>query len=325
MEPGTHPVGGVDYPRTLQEFDTWFATEEGCAQYLERLRWPQGFRCPGCGGVKAWLTTRRLLHCSGCGRQTSLTAGTLFTSTRKPLRTWFQAMWYLTSQKLGVSALGLKRVLGLGSYETAWTWLHKLRRAMVRSGRDLLCGRVEVDESYVGGEEEGTAGRYTEKKALVVIAIEVHVPKGFGRVRLRQVPDASGASLTPFVRDVVTPGSLVVTDGWPGYNGLAKLGYEHERHVLSGSREPAHALLPGPHRVASLLKRWLLGTHQGAVSRDHLNYYLDEYTFRFNRRTSKARGLLFHRLMEQAAHVKPCPYSRIVRGSGESADEPVRT
>lgn len=276
MEPAPHPVGGVNYPRTLAEFDAWFATEADCARYVERLRWPQGFCCPRCGETKGWLTARRLVHCGGCGRQTSLTAGTVFEGTRKPLRTWFQAMWYVSNQKFGVSALGLKRVLGLGSYETAWSWMHKLRRAMVRPGRDLLSGRVEVDESYVGGEKEGASGRYTESKALVVIAIEVHEPRGFGRVRLRRIPDASGASLAPFVQDVVSPGSTIVTDGWRGYNGLEKLGYGHKRKVISGSGQAAHALLPGPHRIASLLKRWLLGTHQGAVSREHLDYYLDE-------------------------------------------------
>lgn len=316
MEQERHPVGGVDYPRTLEEFDAWFTTEEGCERYLERLRWPHGFRCPKCAGAKGWRTARRLFHCGDCGRQTSLTAGTVFEGTRKPLRTWFQAMWYVTNQKFGVSALGLKRVLGLGSYRTAWTWMHKLRRAMVRPGRDLLSGRVEVDESYVGGEEEGVNGRETERKALVVIAIEVHEPKGFGRVRLRQIPDASGASLEPFVHDVISSDSTVVTDGWQGYRGVAKLGYTHERRVISGSGLAAHAMLPGPHRIASLLKRWLLGTHQGAVSREHLDYYLDEYTFRFNRRTSKARGLLFHRLMEQAVHTEPVPFARIAKGTG---------
>jgi transposase-like protein len=193
----------------------------------------------------------------------------VFEGTRKPLRLWFQAMWYVTNQKFGVSALGLQRVLGLGSYRTAWTWMHKLRRAMVRPGRDLLSGRVEVDESYVGGEEEGVNGRETERKALVVVAIEVHEPKGFGRVRLRQIPDASGASLEPFVHEVISSDSTVVTDGWQGYRGVAKLGYAHERRVISGSGQAAHTMLPGPHRIASLLKRWLLGTHQGAVSREH--------------------------------------------------------
>lgn len=305
-------MGGVDYPRTMQEFDAWFATEEGCARYVQRLRWPEGFRCPRCGGEKAWLTARSLLHCAGCQRQTSLTAGTLFEGTRKPLHVWFQTMWYVTNQKLGVSALGLKRVLGLGSYQTAWNWLHKLRRAMVRPGRELLSGRVEVDECYVGGDEEGVSGRQKGGKALVVIAVEIHSPKGFGRLRMRQVPDASGASLLGFVQDVVAPRSVVATDGWAGYSGLAALGYVHERHALAGSGQVAHAVLPGPHRVASLLKRWLLGTHQGAVRHQHLDYYLDEYTFRFNRRTALARGLLFHRLMEQAVQLAPVTYHQLV-------------
>ena len=211
MSPGphrSHPVGGVDYPRTLQEFDTWFSSEAACAEYLQRHRWPGGFRCPACRGARAWTTGRGLLRCSACQRQTSPVAGTILEGTRKPLRTWFQAMWYVTNQKFGVSALGLQRVLGLGSYQTAWTWLHKMRRAMVRPGRDRLSGSVEVDETYVGGVEEGVHGRETHKKSIVVIAVEVLSPKGFGRVRLRQVPDVSGASLVGFVRDVVQPGSV---------------------------------------------------------------------------------------------------------------------
>lgn len=309
-----HPVGGVDYPRTLQEFDEWFGTEEGCSQYLGRLRWPEGFQCPGCGGPKAWLTKRNLFHCAQCQQQTSLTAGTLFAGTRKPLRVWFHAMWYLTSQKSGVSALGFQRALGLGSYQTAWAWLHKLRRAMVRPGREFLHGCVEIDESYVGGVESGVKGRQTEDKAIVVIAVEVLSPKGFGRVRLRQIPDVSGPSLLSFVREVVAPGAELVTDSWRGYNGLSTAGFIHQKHNISASGDPAHVLLPGPHRVASLLKRWLLGMHQGAVRREHLDYYLDEFTFRFNRRTSHARGLLFHRLMEQAAQIEPTTYRGIIGG-----------
>jgi transposase-like protein len=243
-----------------------------------------------------------------------LTAGTLFEGTRKPLRVWFQAAWYVMNQKFGVSALGLQRILGLGSYQTAWAWLHKLRRAMVRPGRELLRGRIEVDETYIGGDEEGVSGRELVGKALVVIAIETKIPKGFGRVRLRQIPNASSESLVGFIREVVAAGSLVVTDGWQGYAALPASGYRHERRVVSGRQEPAHVVLPGPHRVASLLKRWLLGTHQGAVRHEHLDYYLDEYTFRFNRRHSKARGLLFHRLIEQAADTGPTTYRQIVGG-----------
>lgn len=221
-------------------------------------------------------------------------------------------MWFVTSQKYGASALGLKRVLGLGSYETAWSWMHKLRTAMVRPGRDRLRGTVEVDETYVGGEEHGVAGRETEKKAIVGIAIEVKDPKGFGRVRMRRLADLSAASLTLFVCQAVEPGSIVRTDGWKGYNSIENHGYVREKYVISGSGDPAHVVLPGVHRIASLLKRWLLGTHQGAVSSKHLDYYLDEYTFRFNRRTSRARGLLFYRLMQQAVSLEPLPYRAIV-------------
>ena len=307
-----HPIGGIDYPRTLQEFDDWFATEDKCANYLMRLRWPQGFSCPGCGSQTSWLTARNLLHCKQCHRQTSVTAGTVFEGTRKPLRVWFQAIWYLTNQKLGVSALGLKRVLGLGSYQTAWTWLHKMRLAMVRPGRDMLSGHVEVDETYIGGAEEGVRGRKTVTKSIVIIAIEVHSPKGFGRIRLRQIPDVTGPTLIGFIKDVVSAGAIVSTDGWSGYNGLSALGYQHKRRVQSGSDDPAHVVLPGPHRIASLLTRWLIGTHQGAVRDEHLDYYLDEYTFRFKRRSAKARGLLCHRLVEQAVQIKPTTYRGIV-------------
>lgn len=208
-----HPVGGVDYPRTLQEFDGWFTSEEACVAYLRRVRWPDGFQCPGCGGSKAWATGRGLLRCAGCHRQTSAVAGTIFEGTRKPLRSWFQAMWYVTSQKPGGSALGLQRILGLGSYQTAWAWLHKLRRAMVRSHRDRLHGPVEVDETYIGGVEPGVRGRKTVKKAIVVIAAEKD-GKGIGRIRLGRVRDVSAASLLPFVSKAIEPGAEVHTDGW---------------------------------------------------------------------------------------------------------------
>ena len=223
-------------------------------------------------------------------------------------------MWYVTSQKFGGSALGLKRVVGFGSYQTAWTWLHKMRRAMVRPDRERLSGNVEVDEIYVDGEEAGVSGRETQKKAIVAIAVEVLSPKGFGRVRLRRVPDVSAASLTPFVCDMIAPGSIVRTDGWRGYDRIHKHGYTRDKVVLASSGDPAHVVMPGVHRIASLLKRWLMGTHQGAVSNKHLDYYLDEYTFRFNRRSSRARGLLFYRLAQQAVQADPVPFRQIVGG-----------
>ena len=297
------------------ELERRFSSEEACRAYLRELRWPDGFRCPACGAGRGWPAGRRdLMECAECHRQTSATAGTIFEGTRKPLAVWFRAMWWMTNQKSGVSALGLQRTLGLGSYQTAWAWLHKMRRAMVRPGRDRLKGRVEVDETYVGGEEAGAVGRYTEKKAIVAVAIEIHKPKGFGRVRLRQVPDVSGDSLVGFVRDVVDEGTIILTDGWTGYAGLSQHNYVHEKTVLSASGDPAHVAMPGVHRVASLLKRWLMGTHQGAVSTRHLDYYLDEYTFRFNRRTSRSRGKLFYRLVQQAVAVEPVPYKQIVGG-----------
>lgn len=307
-----HPVGGIDYPRTMKEFDEWFASEAACIAYITKLRWPKGFRCPSCDNPKGWSTSRGSIRCSKCQLQTSPTAGTIFEGTRKPLRTWFQAIWYVTSQKFGGNALGLKRVLGLGSYQTAWTWLHKMRRAMVRPGRDRLRGRVEVDESYIGGEEKGVHGRKTEKKAIVAIAVEVLSPIGYGRIRMRQITDLSFKSLVDFICDTVEPGSTVLTDGWKGYNHVSRHGYLHEVVVISSTGDPAHVSMPGVHRIASLLKRWLLGTHQGAVSKKHLGYYLDEYTFRFNRRKSKARGLLFHRLCQQAVEVRVMQYKQLV-------------
>jgi transposase-like protein len=223
-------------------------------------------------------------------------------------------MWYVTSQKLGGSALGLQGVLGLGSYQTAWAWLHKLRRAMVRPGRDRLTGTVEVDETYVGGPETGVAGRKTETKAIVVIAAQQE-GKGIGRIRSRRVANVSASSLLPFVRDAVEPGARVHTDAWMGYHGLKAAGYGHQVTSIARSGQLAHELLPRVHRIASLLKRWLLGTHQGAVSARHLDYYLDEFTFRFNRRRSRARGLLFYRLLQQAVNVDPVPYHSLVGGN----------
>ena len=314
MDTQVSPVAGKDYPRTYQQFLEWFTDEAACRKYLFHCRWPEGFVCTRCGKkAEPWITARGYLHCRMCEGEISVTAGTIFDRTRMPLRMWFSTMWFVTSQKDGASALGLKRVLGLGSYQTAWTWLHKLRRAMVRPGRDQLRGRVEVDETYVGGHETGgKRGRGSEGKEIVVIALEVHSPKGFGRVRIRRVPDVSGVSLVPFVCDVVEKGSEILTDGWGGYNRLSERGYGHNQTVLSDTGDPAHVSMPGVHRVAALLKRWLLSTHQGSVSGKHLAYYLDEYTFRFNRRTSRSRGMLFYRLMEQAVVTAPLPYRRII-------------
>jgi transposase-like protein len=236
---------------------------------------------------------------------------------------WLRAMWWVTNPKAGINAIALQRALGLGSYQTAWAWLHKLRRAMVRPARDRLSGRVEVDETYVGGEEQGVQGRETYKKAIVAISIEVHDPKGYGRLRLHHVSGVTAADLTPFVCDAITPGSTVLTDGWAGYDRIEKHGYVRQRIALSSRPDPAHVAMPGVHRIASLLKRWLLGTHQGAVSNKHLAYYLDEFTFRFNRRACRSRGKLFYRLAQQALLVDSVPYRRLVDGASNTAPQQV--
>jgi transposase-like protein len=299
-----------DYPRTVMELEERFSTEEACRDYLVRLRWPAGFVCPRCQAPGNWTATRGRLICRACRYQASVTAGTIFQDTRKPLRMWFRAAWHITSQKNGASAVSLQQVLGLGSYMTAWTWLHKLRRAMVRPGRDRLRGTVEVDETYWGGEEEDAIGRLTEDKAVIAVAAEED-GKGIGRIRLRSIPDVTKASLHGFIAEAIEPGSTVRTDGLNAYLGLE--GYVHDRQVQRRQPEGEH-LLPRVHRVVSLLKRWLLGTHQGAIGHAHLDYYLDEFTFRFNRRTSASRGKLFYRLLQQAVQVDPTPYKNIVGG-----------
>jgi len=298
-----------DYPRALMQLEGRFSTDAACRAYLEALRWPDGFVCPRCAATEVWRMGRGLLLCRVCRHQASVTAGTVFQDSRLPLTLWFRAMWYVTSQKNGASALGIQRVLGLGSYQTAWAWLHKLRRAMVRPGRDRLDGTVEVDETYVGGQKPGKRGRGAGGKALVLIAAQIKDGQ-IGRIRLSHVNDASAASLVPAVEAMVVPGSTVCTDGWAGYSPLGSKGYQHS--VVREAGDVGEDLMPACHRVASLLKRWLLGTHQGAVSHRHLVYYLDEFTFRFNRRASRSRGKLFYRLAQQAVQVDAVPYTKLV-------------
>ncbi len=307
-----------DFPRDLPEFEASFSTEAACREYLFRLRWPEGFCCPRCGGRKGWPKSGVLLQCSNCDYQSSVTAGTIFQDTRQPLTLWFRAVWWVTSQKNGTSAMGLQRVLGLKSYKTAWAWLHKLRRAMVRPGRDRLTGRIEVDETYLGGGEAGVRGRQTERKALIVVAAQED-GLGIGRIRMRRIPDASADSLIPFVQDSVEVGSVVHTDGWLGYEPLKGKGYNHEITFLKGKRKTPSELMPRVHHVISLLKRWLMGTHHGAVSLEYLDYYLDEFTFRFNRRRSRSRGKLFFRLLQQAVAIDPVPYKSMVKCSAVPA------
>ena len=303
-----------DYPRTLMDLEQRFSTDAACAQYLAGLRWPDGFRCPGCAGTQAWRTARGLWICRACARHTSVTAGTIFADSNLSLRLWFRAIWQVVTQKDGASALGLQRVLGLGSYRTAWSLLHKLRRAMVRPGRERLRGIVEVDESYLGAPEPGKSGRQPGSKTLIVAAVECVGARQLGRIRLRQVRAASAAPLEAFIADAVEPGVTVRTDDWSGYRGLAAKGYEHRPTPMRSPSKSTEVVLPRVHLVFSLLKRWLLSTHQGAVRHSHLDYYLDEFTFRFNRRTSASRGKLFFRLLQHAAEVEPHPYRTLHGG-----------
>lgn len=305
-----------EYPKTLQEFETLFSTESACREYLFRLRWPDGFICPRCGVHGGWSTKIGKIVCNGCRFLTTLTAGTIFQDSHQPLTAWFRAMWWMTNQKTGLSGLGLQRMLGLGSYRTAWMMLHKLRSAMIRPGRDRLSGIVEVDEAYVGGLEEGVRGRQTEKKSLIVVAAQEN-GTGIGRIRMSQVDDASGVSLHGFVNVSVEPDSTIRTDDWTGYHGLETKGYRHEILPIKRSGKQAHELLPRVHKVISLFKRWLLGTHQGAISHEHLTGYLNEFVFRFNRRTSAHRGKLFLRLAQQAVVADPVTYTGLIKGVRE--------
>ncbi len=310
-----YPRAGVHYPKSLGEFQAWFQTDADCLDYLEWLRWPGGFVCPTCGEDGGWRLGDGRFMCSGCGARTSVTAGTIFDRTRTPLTVWFTACWLFATGKDGISALSLKRTLDIGSYQTVWAMLHRLRSVLVRPGRERLQGMVEVDETYIGGEEPGKPGRSPGKKVLVGIAVEVKEPKGIGRCRISPLADASAASLERFITESVEPDATVATDAWSGYSGLRKLGYAHIRHNLRAAEaegQKASELLPCVHRIASLAKRWLLGTHQGAVGSRHLGSYLDEFVFRFNRRRSRSRGMVFYRVLELAVEHVPVRYKQIV-------------
>jgi len=305
---------GLDYPNTYRGFVEMFPDDVTCAAYLVKLRWPEGFVCPACK-TKAdpWQASRGRLTCQFCRHQASATAGTIFDKTRTPLTTWFEAAWHVSTAKNGLSAKTLERTLGT-KYRVAWTMLQRFRVAMVDAERKQLSGNIEVDEAFIGGvKQSGKRGRGAIKN-IVVIAIEIMEPTGFGRVRMRHIPDASGDSLVPFVCDVTVPGTVVHTDGWNGYNGLAVNGFIRKITVQSSSGDPAHVSMPGVHRVSSLLKRWVLGTHQGSVVPEHLQSYLEEFTFRFNRRTSRSRGLVFRRLLERAVATGPITERDVTKG-----------
>lgn len=311
------PRAGVDYPATFPELQRWFPDDAACVEYLARLRWPDGFVCPVCAGRDAWRTGSGLWKCQSCARKTSVTAGTILHRSQLPLTSWFAAVWFVSSQKNGVSALGLQRVLGLGSYQTAWAWMHKLRRAMVRPDRDRLGGpgvAVELDQTFIRGRRPRSRVRYANK-AEVAIAVERRHPRGLGRTRMSVIGQRK-IDLVDFTVAAVAPGSVLYTDGDPILIEAAKrANVIHEPISLTATGAVAHQVLPAVHRVASLLKRWLAGTLHDGYSFDQLAYYLDEFTFRFNRRNSRSRGLLFYRLLQQTMATDPHPYRELVATS----------
>jgi transposase-like protein len=306
-----------DLPRDLPTFIARFGTDEQCRDHLFKARWPEGFRCRACGHDDAYVLARRNIYeCAACGQQHSLLTGTIFEQTKTDLAKWFLAIYLVTSSKGGISAMELQRQMGFGSYQTAWSWLHKIRKAMVRPDRKPLAERVEADETYLGAAKPGRAGRGAVGKAVVAGAVESGRGKArgrrLGRLRLTAVPDASATSLAGFLSQNLAKPASVVTDGWPAYAGLGAAGYTHEPVNLSRSWGDAALRLPGIHLVFGLAKRWLLGTHHGAVSGKHLQAYLDEYVFRFNRRTARSISHRFARLLEQAALTPPTTYRAII-------------
>ncbi len=323
----SQPVAGRDYPATWSQFLKWYPDDAACARYLERLRWPGGFACPRCGVLgEPYRSTRGRLMCSSCDYQASVTAGTIFDKTRTPLTVWFAAAWYVISQKHGTSALGLQRTLGLGSYQTAWTLMHRFRRAMVRPNRERLHGTVEIDEAYLAlGDRElpfvpkTLSGKRETGQLSIVMAAEVLSPKGIGRIRLRRIPAAAREHVEPFIQECVDRSVLIHTDGSLLYAFLDREGYQHERTIVQDLAGRRLGSLPAVNRVASLLKRWLLGTHHGAVQPRQLDHYLDEFVFRFNRRSSLSRGLLFYRLLTQACQCGPVTYHDVAHGHRDSA------
>jgi transposase-like protein len=304
-------------PGDLPAFLERFGTDAKCRAYLVQTRWPEGFRCEGCGHDRAYRHKKRLIEeCRVCGKQHSLLAGTIFEQTKTGLARWFLAIYLVTSSKGGISAMELKRQMGFGSYQTAWTWLHKIRKAMVRPERTPLSARVEADETYVGGPRPGRSGRGAGGKIKVAGAVESGRGRArgrrLGRLRLAVVEDASAKSLAGFLGQNVARPATVVTDGWSGYGGLVAAGYRHEPLNLSATWGDAALRLPAIHLVFGLAKRWLLGTHHGAVSKKHLSAYLDEFVFRFNRRTAKSIAHRFARLIEHAMQIPPTTYNALV-------------
>ncbi len=299
------------FPKTATEFEAMFPDDEACRHYLIKVRWGDRPRCGKCDCDEVWELSNGRFECRQCGHQTSVTAGTILHKTRKPLRMWFRAIWEMSVRKNGISAKELQRILGFGSYETAWTWLHKLRRCSRHQGRAPLDEDVVVDESYVGGTTQ-TRGRGTGK-ALILIAAEKR-----GRTRLEYATGFKESDIIGFIHRNIAPSATVTTDSLQSYTKRALAPRTHIRLNLKQHDLKVEDPLQQCHRIAGLLKRWLLGTYHGGVSRKHLCSYLDEFSFRFNHRKTRGVGRVAARLVQQAVFVPPVPYNTIV-GSPVSA------
>lgn len=292
-----------DFPKNEVEFDHRFFTDQACLEYLFQLRWPDGFVCSQCGHTGYWRSARELYLCRQCEHQQSVTAGTIFHGTKKPLSVWFKALWWFSTRKSSVNAVSLQELLGLGSYQTAWRWLQKLRTCTIFPDREKLSGDIEADEFYLGGERSGKRGRGADHKCKVAVAIERKGRK-LGRLRMQVVDRCSADELIPFATNNIATGSIITTDGWKGFCGLEEAGYVHKR-ILQSKADDKDSVLPGVHLITSLVKRVILGTFQGRFEEQYLQRLLDEYVFRFNRRTTKSVGKRFWRIMQQAVASAP--------------------
>lgn len=312
------------FPKTLREFQSKFAEEDACQQYLAACRWPEGFVCPRCGNRRAYeLVKLRRWQCTSCRHQSSLTAGTILHNTKMPLAVWFWAAYLMTTDKRGVSALLLQRQLGLRRYETAWMMLHKFRRAMVNIAREPLRGEVEVDETWIGGIQAGLRGSRQlkgRKAALVLVAVEKR-GRATGRARMAAIPDFKNTTLIAFLKQNVAPGTTVYTDGLKTFTGLREAGFKHvprSQPLRIELRKGAKSVVPLADRAIGNLQQWLIGTYHG-VSRDQLQIYLDEFVFRHNRRRLPMAA--FQTLLGLGSSRKPSSYNQI-RGAIDLSEQP---
>jgi len=296
------------YPKNQIEFEKSFSTDKQCLDYLFGLKYEQGFKCSACSHSECWVNVRGILICKKCKQETSIIANTVFHGSRIPIHLLFRILWFVVIQKVGVSALSVQKILGIKRYATVWEWPHKFRRIMVLPSREKLSGIIEVDETFVGGTRKGKRGRGAEGKLIVIIAVEL-VQKHTGRIRVDIIENADRKCINEFLKNNIQIGSTIVTDGWAGYADVKKMKYNHQIETKTMS-ENGENLTPHVHKISSLLKRWLLGTHQNYTSDEYLAYYLDEYAFRYNRRNAKSRGLLFYILLKQAILNKPVYHNK---------------